>query len=51
MMTMGWRQQCRWLGYRVADGRYCPNALRRSLKIGVVRGGCPVRLRIEAFVT
>ena len=29
----------------------CPNALRRSLQIVVVRGGSPVRVIIEAFVT
>ena len=27
-----------------------PKAPRRSLRIGVVSGGCPVRIRIEAFV-
>ena len=29
----------------------CPKALRRRLQIVVVRGGCPVRMRIDAFVT
>ena len=29
----------------------CPKALRRSLRIVVVRGCCPVRMRIDAFVT
>ena len=28
----------------------CPNALRRSLRIVVVRGGCSVRIRIEALL-
>ena len=50
MMTVGWRLECRWLGCWVADGM-CPNALRRSLQIVVVRGGCPVRVSIDAFVT
>ena len=29
----------------------CPKALRRSLRIVVVKGGCPVRISIDAFVT
>ena len=51
MMTVGWRPECRWLGCRVADGIMCPKAPRRSLRIVVVSGGCPVRESIEAFVT
>ena len=41
-MSMAWVP-----GYR---RQMCPNALRRSLQIVVVRGGCPVRVSIEAFV-
>ena len=50
MLKVGWRPECRWPECRVADGM-CPKALRRSLRIVVVRGGCPVRMRIDAFVT
>ena len=42
-MSMAWLPGCRW--------QMCPNALRRSLQVVVLRGGCPVRVRIEAFVT
>ena len=51
MMKVGWRPECRWLGCWVVDG-IC---VRRHL--GAVSGllsfevGCPVRIRIEAFVT
>ena len=50
MMKVGWRPEFRWLGCRVVDG-ICPKAPRPSLRIVVVRGGGPVRMRIEAFVT
>ena len=45
MVKVGWRPACRWIG--------CvrPKAPRRSLWIIVVRGGCPVWVRIKAFVT
>ena len=36
---------------RVADDRMCPKAHRRSLRIVVAKGGCPVRISIDAFVT
>ena len=49
MMKVGWRPECRWLGCRVADS-ICPKAPRRSLRIVVVSGGCPVLESIEAFV-
>ena len=49
MVKVGWRPECRWLGCRVADAM-CPKAPRRGLRIVVVRGGCAVRIRIEAFV-
>ena len=42
-MSMAWVPGCR--------RQMCPNALRRSLQIVVARGGCPVRVSIEAFVT
>ena len=42
-MSMAWVPGCR--------RQMCPNALRCSLQIVVVRGGCPVRMSIEAFVT
>ena len=42
-MSMAWVPDCR--------RQMCPNALRRSLRIVVVSGGCLVRLDIEAFVT
>ena len=42
-MLMAWVPGCR--------RQMCPNALRRSLQIVVVSGGCPVRVSIEAFVT
>ena len=34
-------------GYR---RHMCPKAPRRSFRIVVVRGCCPLRVRIEAFV-
>ena len=43
-MSMAWVPGCR------RHNMY-PKAPRRSLRIVVVRGGCPVRIRIEAFVT
>ena len=43
------------LGLRHDEGgveaRMCPKAPRLSLRIIVVRGSCPVLVRIEAFVT
>ena len=42
-MSMAWVPGCR--------RQMCPNALRRSLRIVVVSGGCLVRVSIEAFVT
>ena len=42
-MSMSWVPGCR--------RQMCPNALRCSLQIVVVTGGCPVRVSIEAFVT
>ena len=42
-MSMAWVPGCR--------RQMCPNALRRSSRILVVRGGCLVRVSIEAFVT
>ena len=42
-MSMAWVPGCR--------RQMCPKALRRSLRIVVVRGGCPVRMWIDAFVT
>ena len=42
-MSMAWVPGCR--------RHMCPKVPRRSLRIVVVRGGCPVRIRIEAFVT
>ena len=42
-MSMGWVPGCR--------RHICSKAPRSSLRIVVVRGGCPVRMRIEAFVT
>ena len=42
-MPMAWVPGCR--------RQMCPNALRRILQIVVVRGGCSVRVSIEAFVT
>ena len=41
-MSMAWVPGCR---------RLCPKAPRRSLRIVLVSGGCPVRESIEAFVT
>ena len=41
-MTMAWMP--------VSRRQICPNALRRSLWNVVVRGGCLVRVSIEAFV-
>ena len=48
MMKVGWRPEYRWLECR---RQMCPEALRRSFRIVVVRGGSPVRIRIDAFVT
>ena len=42
-MSMAWVPGCR--------RHMCPKAPRRSLRIVVVSGGCPVRVSIEAFVT
>ena len=42
-MSMAWVPGCR--------RHLCPKAPRRSLRIVVVSGGCPVRESIEAFVT
>ena len=42
-MSMAWVAGCR--------RQMCPKAPRRSFGIVVVRGGCPVRVSIEAFVT
>ena len=42
-MSMAWVPGCR--------RQMCSNLLRRSLRIVVVRGGCLVRVSIEAFVT
>ena len=42
-MSMAWVPGCR--------RQMCPKALRRSLRIVVVKGGCPVRISIDAFVT
>ena len=42
-MSMAWVPSCR--------RHVCPKAPRRSFRIVVVRGGCPVRVSIEAFVT
>ena len=42
-MSMAWVPGCRW--------QIWPKALTRSLQIVVVRGDCPVRVRIVAFVT
>ena len=42
-MSMTWVPGCR--------RQMCPNALRCSLQIVAVRGGCPVRVSIEVFVT
>ena len=42
-MLMAWVPGCR--------RHMCPKAPRHSLRIVVVRGGCPVRIRIEAFVS
>ena len=42
-MSMAWVPGCR--------RQMCPNALSRSLQVVIVRGGCPVRVSIEAFVT
>ena len=42
-MSMAWVPGCR--------GQMCPKAPRRCFRIVVVRGGCPVRVSIEAFVT
>ena len=41
-MSMAWVPGCR--------RHMCPKAPRRSLRIVVVRGGCAVRITIEAFV-
>ena len=46
MMKVGWRPECRWHECQVADDR----CVQRHLDI-VVRGGCPVQIRIGAFVT
>ena len=43
IMSMAWVPGCR--------RRMCPKALRRSLRIVVVSGGCLVWVSIEAFVT
>ena len=52
MMQVGWRPECTWRGCRAAGGMHmCPKAPRRSFRIVVVRGGCPVRVSIEAFVS
>ena len=42
-MPMAWVPGCR--------RHMCPKAPTRRLRIVVVRGGCPVRIRIQAFVT
>ena len=42
-MSMAWVPGCR--------RHMCPKVPRRSLRIVVVSGGCPVRESIEAFVT
>ena len=42
-MSMAWVPGCR--------RHMCPKVPRRSFRIVVVRGGCPVRESIEAFVT
>ena len=42
-MSMTWVPGCR--------RQMCPNELRCSLQIVAVRGGCPVRVSIEVFVT
>ena len=42
-MSMAWLPGCR--------RHMCPKAPRRSLRIVVVSGGCPVRVSIEVFVT
>ena len=42
-MSMAWVPDCR--------RQMCPKAPRRSFRIVVFRGGCPVRVSIEAFVT
>ena len=51
MLKVGWRPECRWLECRVADGRCVRRHLDVVLRIVVVRGGCPVWMRIDAFVT
>ena len=43
IMSMTWVPGCR--------RHMCPKAPRRSLRIVAVRGGCPLRDSIEAFVT
>ena len=50
MMKLGWRPECRWLWVPGFRRHMCPKAPRRSLRIVVVSGGCPVRVSIEAFV-
>ena len=42
-IAMAWVPGCR--------RHMCPKAPRRSLRIVVVSGGCPVRVSIEAFMT
>ena len=51
MMKVGWKPECRWLECRVADGRCIRRHVDSSFRIVVVRGGCPVRMRIDALVT
>ena len=41
-MSMAWVPGCR--------RQMCPKAIRHSLQIVVVRGGCPERVRIETVV-
>ena len=48
MVKVGGGQNVDGLG---AGLQICPKAPRRSLRIVVVSGGCPVRESIEAFVT
>ena len=43
-MLMAWVPGCRSMAYT------CSKAPRGSLRIIVVRGGCPVPVRIEAFM-
>ena len=48
MMQVGWRPECRWLGYLVADSiDVSEGTSGRSLLIVVVRGDCPVRVSID----